>query len=66
MVYAGVPLMRSHVSRLDGLASVRRSYTPKEILQILASVTAEISGTKIDVFRRPLFRMGVVVWKVKG
>ena len=64
-VYAGFPLMRSHVSRLDGLASVRRSYIPGEILQILASLTTEISRTKIEVFRRPLFRMGIMVWKSK-
>jgi SAM-dependent methyltransferase len=64
-VYAGFPLMRSHVSRLDGLASVRRSYIPEEIPQILASLTSQIQGTKIEVFRRPLFRMGIIVWKSK-
>lgn len=63
MVYAGFPLMRSHVSRLDGLASVRRSYTPEEIPQILDSLTAHNSKTKIEVFRRALFRMGIIVWK---
>jgi ubiquinone/menaquinone biosynthesis C-methylase UbiE len=63
MVYAGFPLMRSQVSRLDGLASVRRSYIPEEIPQILESLTTHNSGTKIEVFRRTLFRMGIIVWK---
>jgi SAM-dependent methyltransferase len=66
MVYAGFPLMRSHVSRLDGLASVRRSYIPEEIPQILSSLTTRNSGMKIEIFRRPLFRMGIIAWKFKG
>jgi SAM-dependent methyltransferase len=65
-VYAGFPLMRSRVSRLDGLASVRRSYIPEEIPQLLSPLTAQIAGMKIEVFRRPLFRMGIIVWKSKG
>jgi len=66
MVYAGFPLMRSHVSRLDGLASVRRSYIPEEIPRILALLTTPVSETKIEVFRRALFRMGIIVWKATG
>jgi ubiquinone/menaquinone biosynthesis C-methylase UbiE len=66
MVYAGFPLMRSRVSRVDGLASVRRSYTPDEIRQILASDSSQISKTKIEVFGRALFRMGIIVWKGYG
>ena len=34
LVYAGFPLMRSYVSRFDGLASVRRAYVPDEMRQI--------------------------------
>ncbi len=37
LVYAGFPLMRSYVSRVDGLASVRRAYVPDEMRQILSS-----------------------------
>ncbi len=39
LVYAGFPLMRSYVSRVDGLASVRRAYVPDEVRQILSSGT---------------------------
>jgi ubiquinone/menaquinone biosynthesis C-methylase UbiE len=59
LVYAGFPLMRSYVSRVDGVASVKRAYTPEEIREI-------ISGTeesKIDVSTHYLFRMGVILWK---
>ena len=41
LVYAGFPLMRSYVSRIDGVASVRRSYTSKEMRNILADGTSE-------------------------
>ena len=37
LVYAGFPLMRSYVSRLDGVASVRRAYTPDEMRRILSA-----------------------------
>lgn len=62
-VYAGFPLMRSHVSRVDGLASVRRAYVPNEIRQIAAAGFGEGSVPKIEILRRPLFRMGIIVWK---
>jgi SAM-dependent methyltransferase len=60
LVYAGFPLMRSYVSRLDGVASVRRAYVLGEILEIL-SKGAETARTEIS--RHFLFRMGVLVWK---
>lgn len=63
LVYAGFPLMRSRVSRVDGLASVRRSYVPEEIHRILAAGAREKSGFRVEIFRQPLFRMGVIVWK---
>ena len=37
LVYAGFAVMRSYVSRVDGLASVRRAYVPHEMRQILSS-----------------------------
>src|SRR6201997_5955122 len=40
LVYAGFPLMRSHVSRLDGVASVRRAYVPEEVRAMLGSALA--------------------------
>jgi ubiquinone/menaquinone biosynthesis C-methylase UbiE len=60
LVYAGFPLMRSYVSRVDGLASVRRAYTPAEVKRILAS---NDSARQIEISRHYLFRMGVIAWK---
>ncbi|MBZ5682742.1 MAG: methyltransferase domain-containing protein [Acidobacteriia bacterium] len=61
LVYAGFPLMRSHVSRVDGVASVRRAYVSEEIREILAPALA--SDQRIEISRHYLFRMGVTVWK---
>ncbi len=62
LVYAGFPLMRSYVSRFDGVASVRRAYTPEEMRNILAD-NAHGAAQKIDISTHYLFRMGVIVWK---
>jgi len=59
LVYAGFPLMRSYVSRADGVASVRRAYVPEEMREILPGNAA----AKIEISRHYLFRMGVIVWK---
>jgi hypothetical protein len=61
LVYAGFPLMRSYVSRVDGLASVRRAYVPGEMRQILSSGIE--STPRIEISRHLLFRMGVIAWK---
>lgn len=63
-VYAGFPLMRSYVSRVDGLASVRRAYTTEEMKAILASGTEP--GTRVEITCHFLFRMGVIAWKTTG
>ena len=60
LVYAGFPLMRSHVSRFDGVASVRRAYEPEEMRNILSS---NCEAEKIEISHHYLFRMGVVAWK---
>jgi hypothetical protein len=60
LVYAGFPLMRSHISRVDGVASVRRAYEPGEIREILCSTPC---CQKIEISTHYLFRMGVIVWK---
>jgi hypothetical protein len=60
-VYAGFLLMRSYVSRVDGVASVRRAYVPAELRQILSAGVKP--GTRIEVSRHFLFRMGVIVRK---
>jgi ubiquinone/menaquinone biosynthesis C-methylase UbiE len=59
-VYAGFLLMRSYVSRVDGLTSVRRAYVPDEVRQILSSAKA---AKKVEISRHFLFRMGVIAWK---
>ena len=64
LVYAGFPLMRSYVSRVDGLASVRRAYTPDEMKTILSS--AANAATRVEISCHFLFRMGVIAWKPKG
>jgi SAM-dependent methyltransferase len=61
LVYAGFPLMQSYVSRVDGLASVRRAYVPVEMRQILSSGAEP--ATRVEISRHFLFRMGVIVWK---
>ncbi len=60
-VYAGFPLMRSYVSRVDGLASVRRAYTPAEMREILTSSMKQ--AARVEISRHFLFRMGVIAWK---
>jgi hypothetical protein len=61
LVYAGFPLMRSYVSRLDGLASVRRAYVPDEVKGILSSSLEP--AVRLEISRHFLFRMGVIAWK---
>jgi ubiquinone/menaquinone biosynthesis C-methylase UbiE len=63
LVYAGMPLMRSYVSRADGLASVKRAYIPEEMRQMLADRGEE---GEIEISRYYLFRMGVILWKRSG
>jgi ubiquinone/menaquinone biosynthesis C-methylase UbiE len=59
MVYAGMPLYRSRLTRHDAPASVRQAYTQEEMLALLRQTGA----ARIEMKRYYLFRMGVVVWK---
>lgn len=59
LVYAGLPLFRSHMTWHDAPASVRRAYTPDEMRQMLRDVPA----ARMTVERRYLYRMGVLLWK---
>ncbi len=59
LVYAGMPIFRSPISRVDGVASVRQSYTPQELRELLARTNAASS----ELHNRYLFRMGVIAWK---
>jgi len=58
LVYAGLPLYRSRITRHDAPASVRQAYTPAEMREMLAPV-----GAVAEISRHYLYRMGVVVWK---
>jgi ubiquinone/menaquinone biosynthesis C-methylase UbiE len=64
LVYAGFPIIRSRVAWLDGLTSVRRAYVPDEIRSLITSVLP--SGAQVEISRNYLFRMGVIVWKVRS
>jgi ubiquinone/menaquinone biosynthesis C-methylase UbiE len=59
LVYAGMPLYRSRLTRHDAPVSIRRSYTEEEMKQILQPVPAG----RVDITRHYLFRMGIVAWK---
>lgn len=63
LLYPGFLLMRCRVSRIDGVASVKRAYTPKEMQQILSSA---VPAEKIELSCHYLFRMGIIVWKDQG
>jgi ubiquinone/menaquinone biosynthesis C-methylase UbiE len=59
LVYAGLPLYRSRLTRHDAPASVRQAYTPEELRALLLQTTAG----PVEIHRHYLFRMGVVIWK---
>jgi hypothetical protein len=59
LVYAGMPIFRSHIAFVDGLASVRQAYTPKELGGLIAQTKAASSEIRL----RYLYRMGAIVWK---
>jgi hypothetical protein len=59
LVYAGLPLYRSRLTRHDAPASVRQAYTPEEMRALLA----QTSAARIEIHRHYLFRMGVIAWK---
>ena len=60
LVYAGFPLLRSYVSRVDGVASVRRAYIPEEMREAFVSIP---TMRTMEISRHYLFRMGVIAWK---
>ena len=64
LVYAGFVWMRSYVSRLDGLASVRRAYVPEEMRLMLSN--GHKPPRRIEISSHYLFRMGVIVWKSRA
>jgi hypothetical protein len=63
LAYAAFPLMRSYVSRLDGLASVRRAYVPSEMREMITAAFPNGGAPRVETSTHFLFRMGVIVWK---
>ena len=59
LVYAGMPLFRSRMTRNDAPASVRAAFTLEEMRDLLA----EIPAARISSSRHYLYRMGVIAWK---
>jgi ubiquinone/menaquinone biosynthesis C-methylase UbiE len=59
LVYVSLALYRSRFNRHDAPASVRRAYTVKEMNQMLRQTTA----ARVEIERRPAFRMGAIAWK---
>ncbi len=59
LVYAAYPLYRSRLTRHDAPASVRAAYTPEEMRNLIA----QTSAAKVEIVRRRLYRMGVMIWK---
>jgi ubiquinone/menaquinone biosynthesis C-methylase UbiE len=59
LVYAGMPLYRSRLTRHDAPASVHQAYTPEETQALLSQSRA----ARVEIHRHYLFRMGVIVWK---
>lgn len=59
LVYAGMPLYRSRITRHDGPASVRAAFTGREMARLIGRSQA----AHYELTRHYLFRMGVVVWK---
>jgi ubiquinone/menaquinone biosynthesis C-methylase UbiE len=63
LVYASYPIMGSHIAWLDGVTSVRRAYTPREMRGMLEADLTDGGTTQVEISRHYLFRMGAIVWK---
>jgi ubiquinone/menaquinone biosynthesis C-methylase UbiE len=59
LVYLGFPLFRSRITRHDGPASVRQSYDPSEVADLMKKTSAR----EIEITNHYLYRMAVTVWK---
>jgi len=59
LIYAGYVFYRSAVTRHDAPVSLRRSYTPAEMAEMLKSTSAE----DVEVHNTFLCRMGAIAWK---
>ncbi len=59
LVYAGLPLYRSRITRSDAPVSIRRAYTPEEMREMLGETTA----ARVDLGIYYLYRMGIIAWR---
>jgi len=59
LVYAGMPLYRSRLTRHDAPISIHRAYTPEEMRGLLGQTAA----TQVDVRTYYLYRMGAIAWR---
>jgi len=59
LVYAGLPLYRSRLTRHDAPASIRRAYTPGEMRDLLL----QTSAARVDLRTYYLYRMGIIAWR---
>jgi ubiquinone/menaquinone biosynthesis C-methylase UbiE len=60
MACAGRLIYRSRITRNDAPASVRQSYTPEEMRNMLQ----ESGAARIEITRHYFYRMGAIVWKM--
>ncbi len=59
LVYAGMPLFRSRITRHDTVASVQRAYTVSEMETMLQRTNA----SKVEIHNTFLYRMAAIAWK---
>lgn len=59
LVYAGMPLYRSRLTRHDAPASIWQAYTVNEMQEMVNKSNA----ARVEITRHFLFRMGVIAWK---
>ncbi len=59
LVYAGMPLYRSRLTRYDAPVSIRRAYTPAEMRGLLA----QTATARVDLRTYYLYRMGIIAWR---
>jgi len=59
LVYAGLPLYRSRLTRNDAPVSIRRAYTPEEMRGLLGHTAA----AAVDLRTYYLYRMGIIAWR---
>jgi ubiquinone/menaquinone biosynthesis C-methylase UbiE len=59
LVYLGLPLFRSRITRHDAPASVRQAYTTAELAELIKKTPA----SRFDITNRYLYRIAATIWK---